>query len=61
MKDLNKLFCVFCVFLCISCKKETKDDFKNSEIKYRYFNLEKIGWKYRDYTQKYDYIYFNSI
>ncbi|MDW8851440.1 hypothetical protein SD960_15145 [Flavobacterium sp. MMLR14_040] len=61
MKDLNKLFCVFCVFLCISCKKETKDDFTNSEIKDRYFNLEKIGWKSRAYTQKADDIDFTAI
>lgn len=55
------MFCVFCVFLCISCKKETKDDFKNSEIKDRYFNLEKIGWKSRAYTQKADDIDFTAI
>lgn len=61
MKDLNKLFCIFCVFLCFSCKKETKDNYKNSEIRDRYFNLEKIGWKSRAYTQKADNIDFTAI
>lgn len=58
MKDLNKLFCILFVFLCISCKKETKEDTRNSEIRDRYFNLEKIGWKSRAYTQKVDDIGF---
>ncbi|MEO8535548.1 MAG: hypothetical protein ABI441_17455 [Flavobacterium sp.] len=58
MKDLNKLFCILFVVLCISCKKETKEDTRNSEIRDRYFNLEKIGWKSRAYTQKVDDIGF---
>lgn len=53
MKDLTKIVFVFVVFVLFSCKKnaETKisDD---SEIRDRYFNLEKIGWKSRVYTQK---------
>jgi len=61
MKDLNKLFCVFCVLLCFSCKKETKEESRNSEIRDRYFNLEKIGWKSRAYTQKADDIDFTAI
>lgn len=58
MKDLSKLFCILFVVLCISCKKETKEDTRNSEIRDRYFNLEKIGWKSRAYTQKVDDIGF---
>lgn len=61
MKDLNKLFCIFCVLLFVSCKKETNDNPKNSEIRDRYFNLEKIGWKSRAYTQKADDIAFTAI
>lgn len=61
MKDLNKLFCIFCVLLCFSCKKETKEESRNSEIRDRYFNLEKIGWKSRAYTQKADDIDFTAI
>jgi len=60
MKDLNKLFCILFVFLCISCKKETKEDTRNSEIRDRYFNLEKIGWKSRSYTQVVDDIGFTA-
>lgn len=52
MKDLDKLFYLFCVILCFSCKKEINDNSKDSEIRDRYFNLEKIGWKSRAYTQK---------
>lgn len=61
MKDFNKLFSIFCAILCFSCKKQTDDNSKNNEIRDRYFNLEKIGWKSRAYTQKADDIGFTAI
>lgn len=59
MKDLNKL--VFILFLCVlsSCKKDSQS-LDDSEIRDRYFNLEKIGWKSRVYTQKIEDIGFTA-
>jgi hypothetical protein len=50
MKGLNKHYFILLIFILFSCKKEDKatDD---SEIRDRYFNLEKIGWKSRVYNQ----------
>ncbi len=45
-------FIVFISFF--SCKNKDSDDSKESEIRDRYFNLEKIGWKSRQYSQKVD-------
>jgi hypothetical protein len=61
MKDLNKLFYVLLFLICLSCKKEINNDTKVSEISDRYFNLEKIGWKSRAYTQKVGDIGFTAI
>jgi hypothetical protein len=57
MKDLSKLFCFLFVLLLFSCRKEKTEDL---EIKDRYFNLEKIGWKSRSYTQVVDDIGFTA-
>ncbi|QOG02344.1 hypothetical protein [Flavobacterium sp. MDT1-60] len=57
MKDLSRLFCLLFVLLLFSCKKEK---IENSEIRDRYFNLEKIGWKSRSYTQVVDDIGFTA-
>ncbi|WDF66482.1 hypothetical protein [Flavobacterium sp. KACC 22763] len=59
MKDLNKL--IFVLFVCIlsSCKKDSQSA-DDSEIRDRYFNLEKIGWKSRTYTQKIEDIGFTA-
>jgi hypothetical protein len=57
MKDISKLFCLLFVLLLFSCKKEK---IENSEIRDRYFNLEKIGWKSRSYTQVVDDIGFTA-
>ncbi len=59
MKDLNKL--IFVLFLCVlsSCKKDSQS-IDDSEIRDRYFNLEKIGWKSRVYTQKIEDIGFTA-
>lgn len=57
MKDLGRLFCFLFALLLFSCKKEKVED---SEIRDRYFNLEKIGWKSRSYTQVVDDIGFTA-
>ncbi|RTY91784.1 hypothetical protein [Flavobacterium sp. GT3R68] len=60
MKDLNKVFCLLLVFILFSCKKEEKEVRNDSEIRSRYYNLEKIGWKSRSYVQKVDEISFTA-
>lgn len=49
---------VICMFF-VSCKKndERADD---SDIRFRYFNLEKQGWKSKKYSQKVDNIDFTA-
>lgn len=59
MKDLNKFIFVILFFALSSCKKDAQSTNSNDyEIRDRYFNLEKIGWKSRVYTQKVDDIGF---
>ncbi|TRX00137.1 hypothetical protein [Flavobacterium gawalongense] len=58
MRDLNKIFCLLFVFVFFSCKKGGDDNKGDSEIRDRYFNLEKVGWKSRVYIQKVDDIGF---
>lgn len=59
MKGLNKYYFILLIFILFSCKKDDKatDD---SEIRDRYFNLEKIGWKSRVYNQYVDDINFTA-
>ena len=59
MKELNKYYFILLIFILFSCKKDDKatDD---SEIRDRYFNLEKIGWKSRVYNQYVDDINFTA-
>ncbi|MCV9932953.1 hypothetical protein OIU80_11740 [Flavobacterium sp. LS1R47] len=58
MKGLNKMFCFLLFFLFIFCEKEKITTAKDLEIRVRYFNLEKIGWKSRTYIQTVDDIVF---
>lgn len=60
MKELSKILILFYVLFFFSCKKEKVDSkiTKETEIRERYFNLEKIGWKSKQYTQKIDDIGF---
>nr|WP_315252451.1 hypothetical protein [uncultured Flavobacterium sp.] len=60
MKVSNILGSIFFMLLFVSCGKEQKNSQKVSEIKERYFNLEKIGWKSRSYTQVVDDIGFTA-
>lgn len=60
MKEYS--FIIFILFLSLltSCKKEENPN-HDSEIRDRYFNLEKIGWKSRSYTQVVDDVGFTAI
>ncbi|WP_426063185.1 hypothetical protein [Flavobacterium sp. DSP2-3-1] len=58
MRDINKIFWLLFIFAFFSCKKGGDDNKGDSEIRDRYFNLEKIGWKSRQYIQKVDDIGF---
>jgi hypothetical protein len=60
-KDFKKLLYILLFLIGLSCKKETVINSKDLEIRDRYFNLEKIGWKSRAYTQKIDDIGFTAI
>jgi len=61
MKDLNKIIFVLLFFALFSCKKEPQStNSDDSEIRDRYFNLEKTGWKSRMYTQTVEDIGFTA-
>jgi hypothetical protein len=60
MKVCNTLVFILFIFLLVSCKKEPKNNQQDSEIRDRYFNLEKIGWKSRSYAQVVDDIGFTA-
>lgn len=53
---VNSVFCtlvLFCFFYLLSCNK--KESIVNSiDVKTRYFNLEKIGWKSKNIIQNID-------
>lgn len=52
-------FCFIVAFVLFgSCKK--KEDRLDGEIRDRYFNLEKAGWKSKSYNQKVDNINFTA-
>lgn len=60
MKGFSVFFLISFIFLFFSCKKETQKPQQDYEIRSRYFNLEKIGWKSRSYTQMVDDIGFTA-
>lgn len=62
MRVLNKfLFTAPLLFLLFSCKESTFSNEKDeSEIRYRYYSLEKMGWKSKKNTQKIDAIQFTA-
>lgn len=60
MKGFSVFFLISFIFLFFSCKKETQNPQQDSEIRDRYFNLEKVGWKSRSYTQLVDDIGFTA-
>ena len=61
MKDLNKFIFVLLFLALFSCKKDSQStNSDDSEIRDRYFNLEKTGSKSRIYTQKIEDIGFTA-
>ncbi|WP_330444450.1 hypothetical protein [Flavobacterium sp. C4GT6] len=49
------------LFLLVSCKKQiTADSCDESDLAYKYFSLEKSGWKSKKNTQQVDDIYFTA-
>lgn len=61
MKDLSRLLLAFMFLALFSCKKNAQStNLDDSEIRDRYFNLEKIGWKSRMYTQTVEDIGFTA-
>ncbi|WP_300568528.1 hypothetical protein [Flavobacterium sp.] len=59
MKALNKFCLLFFIIALFSCKKED-GAIDDSEIRDRYFNLEKIGWKSKVHNQLIDDINFTA-
>lgn len=59
MKGTNKLFGILSLLLLFGCKKveEIRDD---SEVRFRYFNLEANGWKSRTHTESIDNMDFSA-
>jgi hypothetical protein len=60
MKVFKLLICALFIVFLASCKKDSQSSIDDSEIRDRYFNLEKIGWKSRLYTQKVEDIGFTA-
>ncbi len=60
MKVFKVLIFMLMILFFVSCKKEPKNSQQDSEIRDRFFNLEKIGWKSRSYTQVVDDIGFTA-
>lgn len=61
MKVTDKLLLLgLSLLLLVSCKdKETAPEY-DSQIRYRYFNMEEAGWKSRQYSQHADDINFTA-
>ena len=59
---MNKLLLLFILIISISCKKEVdKTQIVDDEsIRYQLFQLEKFGWKSKNYAQKVDDINFTA-
>jgi hypothetical protein len=61
MKALSRYIFLSLFLVVISCKKNNQStNLDDSKIRDRYFNLEKIGWKSRMYTQKIEDIGFTA-
>ncbi|MCO6147926.1 hypothetical protein [Flavobacterium sp. NRK1] len=59
MRVINSLILSVVLIIFASCKnKEVVED--DSAIRYRYFSLEKSGWKSREHSQKIDDINFTA-
>ncbi|PKB18338.1 hypothetical protein [Flavobacterium sp. 5] len=61
MKALSRFIFIILFLVFYSCKKDNQStNLNDSKIRDRYFNLEKIGWKSRAYTQKVEDIGFTA-
>lgn len=60
MRAINKVLLCATLLVLVCCKKNEERIIDDSEIRYRYFNLEKSGWKSREHTQKIDDIGFTA-
>jgi hypothetical protein len=60
MKVFNKGICIALCVLALSCKNDEKSKTDDSDIRFRYFNLEKQGWKSKKHLQKADGINFEA-
>lgn len=61
MKDYKWFIFLFIVLFVFSCKKsESPEDQVQSDIRFRYFNLEKQGWKSKMHTQLVDSIHYTA-
>ncbi|WP_286914429.1 hypothetical protein [Flavobacterium sp. UBA4197] len=60
MKIVKAFFTACSLLLLLSCAKDKKGGSDDSEIRERYYNLEKIGWKSKVYSQKVDQFDFTA-
>lgn len=60
MRDLNRVYVVLFLCLLFSCGKEKDTTQDDSEIRFRYYNLENAGWKSRVHSQQVDNIHFTA-
>ena len=62
MKGIKTVIALLVVlqFFLVSCEKQKKTDPTALSTEDRYFNLEKVGWKSRSYTQQVDDIAFTA-
>lgn len=58
MRVFNSYASLLLLFIVFSCKEDIVKD--ESEIRYRYYNLEKNGWKSKNHSQKVDNIDFTA-
>lgn len=55
--SISLFFLIIVVFISCKNKNDVQDD---SEIRSRYYNLQNVGWKSREYTQNVDDIIFKA-
>lgn len=60
MKVLIKIFVLGSVCLFFGCNGKKEDSSKESEIEFRYYNLENQGWKSKLHSEKVDNIKFTA-
>ncbi|MNK30913.1 hypothetical protein D3C87_493360 [compost metagenome] len=60
MREISSVLCCIVFLLLVGCKEKDEKVIDDSEIRYRYFNLEKSGWKSKEYTHNIDDIGFTA-